>query len=56
MRYLRRTLNYPERVSLYDLTHMMSTIDLETIGVEAPRIDNVCSLEKYLTELIHMNP
>ena len=56
MRYLRRTSNYPERITLSDLTHMMSMTDLVVIGVETPRIDSRCSLEKEFTELIRMNP
>ena len=35
---------------------MMSMADLVVIGVEKPRIDSRCSLEKEFTELIHMNP
>ena len=35
---------------------MMSMADLVAINVETFRIDNVCSLEKEFTELIHMNP
>ena len=54
--YSRRTSNYPERISLSDLTHMMSMADLVAIGVETPRIDSGCSLEKKFTELIRMNP
>ena len=56
MGYLRRTLNYTERIALFDLTHMMSMTDPVAIGVETPRIDNGCSLEKEFTELIRMNP
>ena len=56
MRYLRRTSNYPERITLSDLTHMMSIIDSVAIGVEKRRIDSGCSLENEFTELIHMNP
>ena len=55
MGYLRRTHNYPERITLSDIPHMMSMIDLVTIGVEALRIDNGCSLEKEFIELIYMN-
>ena len=51
-----RTLNYLERITLSDLTHLISMADHETIGVEAPMIDNGCSLEKDFAELIHMNP
>ena len=35
---------------------MMSMADLVAIGVETPRIDSGCSLEKEFTELIRMNP
>ena len=53
MGYSRRILNYPERITLSDLTHMMSMTDLMTIGVETPMIDSRCSLEKEFTELIN---
>ena len=56
MGYSRRTSNYLERISLSDLTHMMSMADLVVIGVETLRIDSRCSLEKEFTELIRMNP
>ena len=55
MGYPRKTSNYPERITLSDLTHMMSMADRMAIDVETPRIDNGCSLEKELTELINMN-
>ena len=48
--------NYPEIISLSDLTHMMSTADPVAISVETPKIDTGCSLEKEFTELIRMNP
>ena len=35
---------------------MMSMADPVAIGVETPRIDSGCSLEKEFTKLIHMNP
>ena len=54
--YSRRTSNHPERIALSDLTHMMSMADPVAIGVETPRIDSGCSLEKEFTELIFMNP
>ena len=54
--YSRRTSNYSERITLSDLTHMMSMIDPVAIGVETPRIDSGCSLEKEFSELICMNP
>ena len=47
--YSRRTLNYPKRITLYDLTHMMSMHDLVATGVETPRINSGCSLEKEFT-------
>ena len=56
MGYSRRTSNYLERITLYDLTHIMSMADLMAIDVETPRIDSGCSLEKEFTELIRMNP
>ena len=54
--YSRRTSNYPERITLSDLTHMMSMADLVAIDVEIPMIDSGCSLEKEFIELICMNP
>ena len=56
MRYSRRTLNYPERMTLSDPTQMMDMADLVAIDMETLRIDSGCSLEKEFTELIHMNP
>ena len=56
MRYLIKKLNYLERITLSDLTHMMSMVNPVAIGVETPRIDSGFSLEKEFTELIHMNP
>ena len=55
MGYSRKTSNYLERTTLFDLTHMMSMADPLAIGVETPRIDIGCSLEKEFTELIRMN-
>ena len=49
MGYSRRTSNYPKRISLSDLTHMMSMDDHVAIGVETLRIDSGCSLEKEFT-------
>ena len=56
MGYYRRTLNYPERITLSNPTHMMSMVDPIAIGVETQRIDSGCSYEKEFTELIRMNP
>ena len=56
VRYLRRTSNHPERITLFDLTNMMSMADPVAIGVEIPKIDSGCSLEKEFTELICTNP
>ena len=56
MGYSRRTSNYPERITLSNLIHMMSMADPIAIGVETLRIDSGCSLEKEFTELIRMNP
>ena len=55
MGYSRRTSNYLERIALSDLTHIMSITNPVTIGVETPRIDSGCSLEKEFIELIRMN-
>ena len=56
MGYLRRTSNYPERITQSNLTHMMSMTDLVAIDVETLRIDSGCSLEKKFIKLIYMNP
>ena len=56
MGYSRRTSKYPEIISLYNPTHMMSMTDPVAIGVEMLRTDSECSLEKEFTELIRMNP
>ena len=56
MGYLRRALNYPERIALSNITHLMSMADPIAISVETLRVDSGCSLEKEYTELIHMNP
>ena len=46
------TLNYLERVALYNPTHIMIMVDLVAISVETPRIDSGCSLKKEFIELI----
>ena len=56
MGYLRRTLNYLGRITLSNLTHVMSMADLVTINVETPRIESGCYLKKKFIELICMNP
>ena len=56
MGYWRRTSNYPKRISLSVLTHMMSMADPIAISVKTLRIDSECSFEKEFTELIRMNP
>ena len=56
MGYSRGTSNYPKRIALFDLTHMMSMTNLVAIGAETLRIDSGCSLEKEFTDLIRMNP
>ena len=48
MGYLRRTLNYQERIELSNPSHMMSMVDPIAIGMEILRIDSGCSLEKEL--------
>ena len=56
MEYSRKTSDYPERIALSDLTHIMSMVDPITIGVKTLRIDSGCSLKKEFIELIGMNP
>ena len=56
MGYSRKISNYPERITLSNLTHMMTMVDPIAIGLETLRIDSGCSLEKEFTELIRMNP
>ena len=55
MGYSRRTLNYSERITLSNLSHMMSMDDPIAIREETLRIYSGCSLEKEFTELICMN-
>ena len=56
MGYSRRTSNYPKRVALSDLTHIISMANPVAISVETPRIDKGFSVEKEFTELMRMNP
>ena len=49
MGYLRGILNYLERITLSDPTHIMIMADLVAIGVETLRIDIKYSLEKEFT-------
>ena len=56
MGYSRRTSNYLERITLSNITHMMSIADPIAIGVDTLRIDSGCSLEKEFIELIRINP
>ena len=56
MRYSRRTLNYLERITLSNLTLVMSMADPMAISVETPIIDSGCSLEEEFTKLICINP
>ena len=56
MGYLRRALNYLQRITLFDMTVMMNMTNLITINVETPRINSECSVAKEFTELAHMNP
>ena len=44
------------RITLSDLTYMMSMIDFIAISVESLRTDSGCFLDKEFTELISMNP
>ena len=55
MRYLRRTSNYSERITLSNPTYMKSMADPVAIGVETLMTDSGCSLEKEFIELIRIN-
>ena len=55
MGYSRKILNYLEGITLSNLNHMMSMVDLVAIDIETPKIDSGCSLDKDFTKLIRMN-
>ena len=55
LRQYSMTLNYLERITISNPSHMMSMADPTAIGVETLRIDSGCSLEKEFIELIHIN-
>ena len=44
--YSRSTSNYLERITLFDLTHIMSVVDPIDINVKTPRIDSGYYLKK----------
>ena len=46
VRYSRGASNYPEKITLSNLTHMVSMANPIAIGVEILRADRGCSLEK----------
>ena len=46
VRYLRRTSNYLEKITLFDPTHVISIAHPVAVSVETPRTDNGDSLEK----------
>ena len=48
--------NNLERITLSNLTLMMSMVDPVDISLKTPKIDSECSLEKVFTKSIHMNP
>ena len=56
MRYLRKTSDYLKRISLSDITHIMSIVDLVAIHVKTQQIYSGCSLEKVFIKLIQKNP
>ena len=56
MEYSRRISNYSKRITISDLTHLMSMADPVAIDFKTLRIDIWCSMEKEFTELIRMNP
>ena len=56
MGYLRRILNYPERIALSNLTYLMIMADFVAISVESPKVDNRSYVEKEFSILIYINP
>ena len=40
-----------KRETLFDLTHMMTIVDLVAISIEVQRIDNRCTFKKELTKM-----
>ena len=55
MRYLGKTSDYLKRISLCDITHIMSMVDLVAIHVKTQHIYSGCSLEKVFIKFIHKN-
>ena len=55
MGYSRRTLNYPERITLSDMNNMINMVDPVVIVVKTLRINSGCSFEKEFIKLIRMN-
>ena len=55
MRYSRRASHYLERITLSNLTYIMSVIDPITISVEALRYYGH-TLKKDFTKLVRINP
>ena len=49
------TSNYLQRITLSDMSHVMSMTDHVIISAETLMTDSKCSLEKEFNELIHMN-
>ena len=56
MGYSRRTSNYPKRITLSNLTHMMSMTDLVAIGVEILRIDSGLFRKRVHIIYLNVNP
>ena len=52
----QRTSNYFKRMTLLNITPMMSMVERVAIGMETPKIDSKCSLKKEFNELICINP
>ena len=55
MGYLRKTSNILHRITLSNLTHMMSVHDPVAISELTLKIDSSCSFEKEFTKLILIN-
>ena len=56
MAYSIRISNYPNRITLHYLAHIMSMTNLMVIDVKRPKKYSEKSLEKEFIKLILMNP
>ena len=55
MGYSKMISNYPERIVLFDPTHLTSIADLGAIGMGTLKIDSAYSLEKLIDRCESLN-